>query len=475
MPPCPESLPDTGAFRTAPADIAVHPSGWHRLSPTVEVTRLPLWDSRHDLAARPGWGPADEWLRAKGWRMPTVAEMQALHAASQYVAPFTMPTVAMLSGAGIPLSNTKAIDAYRNAHMMSHRWAALHDAEVWRRLDAAKWDGVKPVANFGKQWCAPAGTIFGWRLPDGSFIQNTSKFHATERTYGDYATTVFAARDVSPQPPGKAPSGAPPSSASHPPPTKLGDRGQAVTAWQRHLLAHGYKLPRFGADGDHGAETERATQEWRADHDDQPTRPDLVIPPMTAEFRIVPSHEWGAAPPRSGSPQAPAKGVVLHHMALGAKPGVTGTNRQPGATMADELAQAFKLARNVQASHMAGRGWIDTGQHFSVSKGGVVLEGRVGSLKAAELGMVVTGAHCSGKNTDHWGIEIEGDYTHSVDIMPAQQWGALVELVAWLQARSRIGTLPVTYHRKYAATGCPGKVVDRIPALNAEVASRLGK
>lgn len=48
--------------------------------------------------------------------------------------------------------------------------------------------------------------------------------------------------------------------------TRRGEQGPDVVAWQEWLEDHGYKLPRWGADGDHGDETEAATQLWLKNH-----------------------------------------------------------------------------------------------------------------------------------------------------------------------------------------------------------------
>jgi hypothetical protein len=49
--------------------------------------------------------------------------------------------------------------------------------------------------------------------------------------------------------------------------TQTGEKGPEVIAWQLYLMAKGYMLPRFGADGDHGSETEAATQQFLADQE----------------------------------------------------------------------------------------------------------------------------------------------------------------------------------------------------------------
>lgn len=50
------------------------------------------------------------------------------------------------------------------------------------------------------------------------------------------------------------------------PTLRRGDKGADVKAMQNALLAQGYKLPKYGADGDFGAETESALKQFQAAH-----------------------------------------------------------------------------------------------------------------------------------------------------------------------------------------------------------------
>lgn len=54
-------------------------------------------------------------------------------------------------------------------------------------------------------------------------------------------------------------------------PIKRGDRGARVTAWQMRLCANGFDLPRYGVDGDFGAETESVTLALQAARGFAPT------------------------------------------------------------------------------------------------------------------------------------------------------------------------------------------------------------
>jgi hypothetical protein len=94
-------------------------------------------------------------------------------------------------------------------------------------------------------------------------------------------------------------------------------------------------------------------------------------------------------------PQSAAQGIVIHN--------TENPNRAPATGTAEEQI-AFKICRGIQIHHMDGNGWSDTGQHFTVSRGGLILEGRTGALATAKSGKVVQGAHASGvsKYNNKW-------------------------------------------------------------------------
>lgn len=254
-------------FRSDPAHLSVHPeTDWIRLPSGVEITRLPIYDDHEGLFARLGHGPAAEWCRAHGWELPTVAEYDELHAIALHIDPYTLPTVEMIRAAGISERDTKAIDAYRNAHMMGREWCTQHDFEVWARLVRAGWDGERAVANAGKHW-AQGKTIVGWWLAKGGRIQNPSTFHAGDPTYVDYATTFHAVRRALPTSvdgdasdltdPEHTMQSATPAVHPH---IQAPAKGPDVTRLQELLLGAGEALPHYGADGSMsaGGETETA-------------------------------------------------------------------------------------------------------------------------------------------------------------------------------------------------------------------------
>jgi len=213
--------------------LSIHDSGFVELPSGVEISKLPVFDLDAQLFARLGWEPAIAWLASRGYRLPTTAEMEELHQIGLWIPPFTMPTEEQLKAAGIPMTlpgadgrpiHNPAVDSFRNNNMRSLEWCSEHDAAVVDLLEAAGWDGEMGVANVGKHWVLPAGTIFGWWTnspPQTKKIQNARNpsapnFPPHGGTYTDYATNFFAVRDPeadSTPPPSSKPATRPPASA----------------------------------------------------------------------------------------------------------------------------------------------------------------------------------------------------------------------------------------------------------------------
>ncbi|MEU5220280.1 N-acetylmuramoyl-L-alanine amidase [Streptomyces sp. NPDC020807] len=172
---------------------------------------------------------------------------------------------------------------------------------------------------------------------------------------------------------------------------------------------------------------------------------------------------WGAAPPAEPLTTVPAPPVkiLVHHTAT---PNVTDYSREA----------AFRLARSMQHWAIADRGWSDTGQHFTLSRGGHVVEGRHGSLAELRRGTrTVESAHCTGQNTVAIGIETEGTYG-SVDPRETQ-YEALVDLCAHICHQYGLRAYQIYGHRDFNATECPGdRLYALLPKLRADVADRIG-
>jgi hypothetical protein len=172
---------------------------------------------------------------------------------------------------------------------------------------------------------------------------------------------------------------------------------------------------------------------------------------------------WGARNPSSPLTviSSPPNKILIHHTA--------------GANSTDySLSHAYAVARSIQNYHMDSNGWSDTGQHFTVSRGGYVMEGRHYSLERlqARSGMVV-GAHCPGQNDKAIGIENEGTYTSATP--PAALYDQLVQFCAYICQQYNIPSSQIFGHRDYIATACPGDVLyGMLPQLRTDVAAALG-
>ncbi|MFI6561250.1 N-acetylmuramoyl-L-alanine amidase [Streptomyces sp. NPDC050534] len=172
--------------------------------------------------------------------------------------------------------------------------------------------------------------------------------------------------------------------------------------------------------------------------------------------------EWGARPPTLPVTVYAARPhkVIVHHTA------------SPNSED-DSQAHAYALARSIQDAHL-GRGWIDSGQHFTISRYGQVMEGRHRSLETLFGGAaMVESAHTTAQNTVAIGIENEGTYDTAQP--PSELYASLVELCVAVCTRYGLRAYQIYGHRDFTDTDCPGdQLHDRLPRLRADVASRIG-
>ncbi|ONI80223.1 hypothetical protein ALI22I_43350 [Saccharothrix sp. ALI-22-I] len=185
-----------------------------------------------------------------------------------------------------------------------------------------------------------------------------------------------------------------------------------------------------------------------------------TLPPRAVRRRIEPCAEWGARPPveQPVSLSRKPERIIVHHTAT---ENVADGSRQ----------HAHERARFFQGLHMDVNDWGDTGQHFTITRGGVLLEGRHGSLDALLAGdRMVEGAHAFGQNRNSIGIENEGTYIDQTP--PAVQWDALVWLCAVICRQYGIAPAEIHGHRDFwDGTMCPGDAFHALlPRLRAEVA-----
>lgn len=178
---------------------------------------------------------------------------------------------------------------------------------------------------------------------------------------------------------------------------------------------------------------------------------------------IVDCAGWGARPPSSPVTvlgRRPVR-ILVHHTAT---PNSLDLTRDA----------ADRLARGIQNFHMNVRGWLDSGQHFTISRGGGVLEGRHRSLDALNGGRdQIQGAHCPNQNDIAIGIENEG--TYSTVNPPRLVWERLRSLCAYACAQYKISPNELRGHREFRDTACPGdRLYAMLPQLRREVAGALG-
>ncbi|MFD0856321.1 peptidoglycan recognition family protein, partial [Actinomadura adrarensis] len=187
-------------------------------------------------------------------------------------------------------------------------------------------------------------------------------------------------------------------------------------------------------------------------------------PRKNATPLIHPAEEWGAREPHrearlaEGSPRY----IVIHH---------TSTPNNDDVS----LARAKRLARGIQNAHMNDRGWPDTGQHFTINRGGHILEGRHGSLAAALEGNFVIGTHARQANPYSVGIECEG--TYNTVMPPRELLASLVRMCTWLCVQYDLDPHEaIVPHRKFSDTDCCGdKFAPTLPRLREEVAKSITK
>ena len=180
-----------------------------------------------------------------------------------------------------------------------------------------------------------------------------------------------------------------------------------------------------------------------------PTAAQAAAPGADLDW-IISCDEWAARPPKdplSVSAIATNK-IIVHHMAF---PNVTDYSRE----------QAVKLAQDCQDLHMDGNGWSDTGQHFTVSRGGYVLEGRRGSLERLEAGdRQMISAHCPGENGRAIGIENEGTYV--TETPPKALTDSLVKLCVAICRQYGLHAHDIFGHWDFRTTECPGAAFYRL-------------
>jgi hypothetical protein len=191
----------------------------------------------------------------------------------------------------------------------------------------------------------------------------------------------------------------------------------------------------------------------------------LLLPRRTLAVSapvIYSCEEWGARPPSQPIDvlsHRPNK-ILIHHTA--------------GQNSSDfSRSHAFELARRIQNYHMDVNGWRDSGQHFTISRGGYIMAGRHRSIPVLQNGTNhVLGAHCDGQNEVAVGIENEGTY---ISATPTDAlYNKLVNLCAYICQQYDLTPARIFGHRDFDATQCPGdRLYAMLPRLRDDVRAKL--
>ncbi|MBW4573908.1 MAG: N-acetylmuramoyl-L-alanine amidase [Aphanothece sp. CMT-3BRIN-NPC111] len=186
--------------------------------------------------------------------------------------------------------------------------------------------------------------------------------------------------------------------------------------------------------------------------------------PFTA--RVISTDEWGARPPKVWSEETTPKFVIIHH---------TDTPNPPNDISKGTEEGGKRLARNIQAGHMDSFGWWDSGHNFLNTTGGILLEGRHGSLAKIKRGRCVQSSHAGTIEANKSpGIENEGRFmTYN---MGERQWNSLVELCVSICDSCNISPDNIKGHRDFSPTECPGQwLYSQLPRLRQEVRKKLAE
>jgi len=194
----------------------------------------------------------------------------------------------------------------------------------------------------------------------------------------------------------------------------------------------------------------------------------VIIGASPAQARAVPEPNifscsaWSARPPSSPVSLAgnnPNK-IIVHHTAF---PNTADTG-QTGS---------FAIAHEIQDLHMDTNGWIDTGNHFTISRTGYIMEGRHRSLERLLAGSnMVVSAHTVGQNTQSIGIENNGTYITATP--PTLLWASLVSLCSYICYQYNLSPTQIYGHRDFNDTECPGdKLYSMLPQLRSDTAARM--
>lgn len=226
------------------------------------------------------------------------------------------------------------------------------------------------------------------------------------------------------------------------------------SSWPRRAVLGGAGLAIAGTVAGCGTGGD-AAQSTSADGSAASTGPRLPEP------EILSTIDWGARIPENWQQTLYEKPsyLVIHHTTT---PNVTDGSRDA----------AIALAQRVQNQHI-NQQWGDSGQQFTMSRGGFAMEGRHGSLYALQGGETfILGVHALGFNAYAVGIECEGFYM--VSPPPQSLYAGLVKLSAFICQQYELSPSRIIGHRDVVKTSCCGDAFyAKLPILREDVKRSL--
>lgn len=162
---------------------------------SFRVSLLPLRDRRTGLSAQLTARDAIVVTAALGGRPPTFGEVTAIDRVGLRLAPVVLPDLEQRNATPRRKGEDRASYERRvRRDMASFAWLERHDLRALEQLRASAWEGVRPVANFGKLWIGPTpdgtGKIRGWADGRGGWIQRGLRPQHDD-LHCDYATKTY--------------------------------------------------------------------------------------------------------------------------------------------------------------------------------------------------------------------------------------------------------------------------------------------
>ena len=131
--------------------------------------------------------------------------------------------------------------------------------------DASNWEEKGLLKDMPDKVCLVFKADGNTMAHTGIYVRNNQFIHASGHNTGVIKSTLPRGCTHYAVPKGLYEGGLPMPEQTDPFLIRIRDKGALVTALQQGLIKLGYKMPKFGADGSFGAETEAAVKQFQKD------------------------------------------------------------------------------------------------------------------------------------------------------------------------------------------------------------------